>query len=163
MKTTQNNVSKRDIGKKATIGYIYARLHPSYDDFNACKIGVTENLTLRDRQYATNEIVRGHFAVVFEVPLKSMKLVERDLIQDFDQFRVMVNGGVEFYSRSIIPFIGPRLKKYDIEFRQLERKNINALLVRPTYAEKVDRLEAKAKENINVLKAIAKKMFTDLK
>jgi hypothetical protein len=163
MKTERKYFYIRGVGRNTALGYIYARLHPSYVAFNACKVGKTKNLTLRDRQYATNEIVRGRFEVVFVVPLGSMEFIEKFLMQDFDELRVKVDGGVEFYSRSIIPLIRLFLKKYRVPFRQLRKENINALLDRPIPTAKVPHLKAKAKKNIDVLKSKAEETFTDLK
>ena len=50
-------------------GYIYVRNHPSYDLLNACKLGKTQNIPERDITYATGEIVRGNFDIIFEVPI----------------------------------------------------------------------------------------------
>ena len=52
-----------------TYGYIYVRFHESYEKYNACKLGKTQNIPDRDTQYATGEIKRGYFEAVFEVPI----------------------------------------------------------------------------------------------
>jgi len=57
---------------KQTIGHIYIRNHPSYDD--ACKMGKASNIPERDSIYATGEIKRGYFEAVFEVPIEKMAI-----------------------------------------------------------------------------------------
>jgi hypothetical protein len=56
-------------------GYIYVRNHPSYDIYDACKMGKTINIPERDTQYATGEIKRGYFETIFEVPIKKWELL----------------------------------------------------------------------------------------
>ena len=41
--------------------YIYVRNHSSYDEYEGCKLGKTNNIPERDIQYATGEIKRGSF------------------------------------------------------------------------------------------------------
>jgi hypothetical protein len=62
-------------------GYIYVRLHSAYEIYNACKLGKTINIPDRDTQYATGEIKRGKFELVFEVNLEEMGSIEK-LLQE---------------------------------------------------------------------------------
>ncbi len=50
-------------------GYVYVRTHPSYEEHDACKMGKTNNIPEGDTSYATSEIKRGVFEIVFEVPI----------------------------------------------------------------------------------------------
>ena len=162
MSPKQKYCLKKGIGKKEAIGYIYIRKHPSYVDFDACKMGFTKNIYHRDRHYATSEVTRGCFALVFEVPLNSMKSVERHLEKYLKEFNVRIDGGVEFYSKSIIPLIKFCLKDYGIKFKQLQKKDIDALLVTPMPKKRVYRLRTKTRDNIVVLRDKALKKLTDL-
>ena len=53
-----------------SVGYIYVRSNISYENEDACKMGKTFFIAERDMQYATNEIKRGYFELVFEIYLK---------------------------------------------------------------------------------------------
>ena len=90
-------------------GYIYVRNHPSYDINNACKMGKTNNIPERDTAYATGEINRGYFEVVFEVPNKQMGIIERLLQNEFQEFNIKYDAGTEFYNKKIIDIIEPYL------------------------------------------------------
>jgi len=52
-------------------GYIYIRNHPSYELENVYKLGKASNIPERDSQYATGEIKRGYFEIIFEIPIKN--------------------------------------------------------------------------------------------
>ena len=111
----------------AKVGYIYVRTHEAYElyDYNACKLGKTQNITNREPNYITGEIKRGEFSYVFEVPLEQMSRAELWLRYDFKSFNVYIDGGTEFYKKSIIPLIITQLKKRNIEARQLSRQEID--------------------------------------
>ena len=111
-----------------TKGYIYFRIHPSYDIHNACKMGKTQNIPERDASYATGEITRGYFELVFEVPFEKMGWVERALQQDFNELNIKENGGREFYNKKIMNLIEPYLIKNSIEYRKLNEKEISRLI-----------------------------------
>jgi len=94
-----------------TNGYIYVRNNSSYDVDDACKMGKAINIPERDTQYATGEIKRGYFEVVFEVPIEKMGIVERLLQNEFCELNVKYDAGTEFYNKKIITLIDS-LKKY---------------------------------------------------
>jgi hypothetical protein len=82
---------------------IYVRNHPSYEIYNAYKLGKTINIPERDSHYATGEIERGHF----EVPILQMNFIERLLQNEFIQFSVKYDTGTEFYNKIIVDLIEP--------------------------------------------------------
>jgi len=77
-------------------GHIYVRLHYSYDIYNACKLGKTENIPDRDSNYATGEIKRGHFELVLEVNIEEMSSIECLLQEEFCEWNIRIDGGKEF-------------------------------------------------------------------
>ena len=79
-----------------TNGYIYVRNHPSYDVYDACKMGKAINIPERDTQYATGEIKRGYFEAVFEVHIEKMGIIEKDLQNEFRDLNVKYDAGTEF-------------------------------------------------------------------
>lgn len=111
-----------------TNGYIYVRIHPSYDVDDACKMGKAINIPERDTQYATGEIKRGYFEVVFEVPIEKMGIVERLLQYEFRELNVKYDAGTEFYKKKIITLIEPYLITLGIKYRKLSKQEISDLV-----------------------------------
>ena len=109
-------------------GYIYIRNHSSYDVENVCKMGKTNDIPQRDTQYATGEIKRGYFEVVFEVSIKSMGFIERLLQYEFRDLNIKYDAGTEFYDKKIINFIEPCLYKLEYKYKKLSKQEINNLL-----------------------------------
>jgi superfamily II DNA or RNA helicase len=113
-----------------TNGYIYVRNHPSYDVYDACKMGKTNNIPERDTQYATGEIKRGYFEAVFEVPIEKTQEVERFLQYELRELNVKYDAGTEFYNKKIITLIEPYLIKRGIKYKKLSKQEINDLVRR---------------------------------
>lgn len=105
--------------------YIYVRSHLSYDQYDACKLGKTNNIPERNSQYITGEIERGYFETVFEV--SNTNNVELLLQEEFSEFNVRFDAGTEFYKKEIINRIEPYLNKNKIEYRKLSKQEINDL------------------------------------
>jgi len=115
------------IKMNSTNGYIYVRNHPSYDVDDACKMGKSDNIPNRDSEYATGEIKRGYFEVVFEVPIEKMGIVERLLQNEFRKLNVKYDAGTEFYNKKIITLIEPYLITLGIKYRKLSKQEISDL------------------------------------
>jgi len=111
-----------------TNGYIYIRNHPSYDVDDACKMGKSNNIPERDAQYATGEIKRGYFEVVFEVPIEKMGIVERLLQNEFRELNVKYDAGTEFYNKKIITLIEPYIIALGIKYKKLTKQEISDLV-----------------------------------
>ena len=116
------------IKMNSTNGYIYVRNHPSYDVDDACKMGKSGNIPDRDSDYATGEIKRGYFEVVFEVPIEKMGIVERLLQNEFRKLNVKYDAGTEFYNKKIITLIEPYLITLGIKYRKLSKQEISDLV-----------------------------------
>jgi superfamily II DNA or RNA helicase len=115
---------------KLNYGYIYIRYHEAYDKYDAFKLGITTNIPDRDTQYATGEIKRGIFEIVFEIPIEKMKNIEYLLHRKFCDFNCKINGGKEFFNKKIINLIEPFLINIGIKYRKLSSQEINTLLRR---------------------------------
>ena len=111
-----------------TNGYIYVRIHPSYDINNACKMGKANNIPERDIQYATGEIKRGYFEAVFEVPIEKLSIIERLLQYEFRELNIKYDAGTEFYNKKIITLIEPYLITLGIKYRTLSKEEISDLV-----------------------------------
>ena len=108
-------------------GYIYIRNHASYAEYDACKMGKTNNIPDRDSQYVTGEIIRGYFELIIDVLYEYMDQIEKDLQEYFKQYHIQFDGGTEFYKKDIIYHIIPYLETSIYTFRVLSKDEINDL------------------------------------
>lgn len=109
-------------------GYIYIREHPSYDLYYVCKLGKTINISGRDKQYATGEIVRGSFTHVYKLSKHIVNHIDKLLQINFRKYNVKYDAGTEFYDKTIIDHIEPYLKRLGIGYNKLTNNKINRLL-----------------------------------
>jgi superfamily II DNA or RNA helicase len=114
--------------KPQQVGYIYIRYHESYEKYDACKMGKTNNIPERDATYATGEIKRGYFEVVLEVLIEKMGIIEQLLQNEFCELNLYIDGGSEFFNRKIIILIEPSLMKLGVEYRKLSKEEITCLV-----------------------------------
>jgi len=112
----------------SSIGYIYIRNHPSYEINDACKMGKTNNIPDRDTQYATGEIKRGYFELVFELPIELIGYVERSLQNEFFELNIKYDAGTEFYDKKIINLIENHIKNLGILYKKLSKQEIDNLV-----------------------------------
>jgi superfamily II DNA or RNA helicase len=108
-------------------GFIYVRVHESYDIYNCCKLGKASNIVERDSQYATSEVRRGKFKMVVKVEYKKMGIIERLLQYEFREYHKKYDGGIEFYDKAIIDLIEPCLTKYSIKYKILSDIEVSEL------------------------------------
>jgi superfamily II DNA or RNA helicase len=125
---------------KLNYGYIYIRYHEAYDKYDAFKLGITTNIPDRDTQYATGEIKRGIFEIVFEIPIEKMKNIEYLLHRKFCDFNCKINGGKEFFNKKIITLIEPFLINIGVKYRKLSSQEISSLLRRNRIRESFKKL-----------------------
>ena len=110
-------------------GYIYVRRsHESYDIDGVRKLGKTYNIPERDSQYATGELKRGCFEVVYEVPKERVGIIEKLLQMEFCELNVKYDAGVEFYDKKIIELIEPYLNTLRLIYRKLSKEEISILV-----------------------------------
>jgi superfamily II DNA or RNA helicase len=108
-------------------GYIYVRIHESYEKYEACKVGKAENIPDRDSQYATGEIVRGEFKDVYEVKYEDMSKIEEKIQERFKEMKVYRNGGTEFYNKRIMEKIEEYLRESEYDYKKLNKEEIDNL------------------------------------
>ncbi len=109
-------------------GFIYARTHEAYDQYNAYKLGKASNIPERDSQYATGEIKRGSFEFVLQVQKKQMGIIENLLQNEFKNLNIKLNGGIEFYDKKIISFIESFLQTKNLYYKKLSNEEVNSLI-----------------------------------
>ncbi len=73
--------------------YIYVRVHEAYEKYDACKIGQTNNIPDRDTTYATGEVKRGRFIMVFKIMSKCCIVkIEGLLKKMFEAYNIVFDG-----------------------------------------------------------------------
>jgi superfamily II DNA or RNA helicase len=105
-------------------GYIYVRNHISYNYYNACKLGKTQDIIERDNVYSCGEIERGNFYPVFEMELNKIHLIETLLKNEFQNYNIKYDAGTEFYDKEIKKLIEPYIEKININYRKLTNEEI---------------------------------------
>ena len=128
-------------------GYIYIRNHPSYNEYDACKMGKTTNIPERDIQYATGEIKRGYFELVIQVPILKLNIIERLLQNEFCYLNVKHDAGIEFYNKKIITLIEPYLTNIKLQFKKLSKQEIDDLVRCNRVKNNIQSLIKKLKSN----------------
>ena len=115
--------------ENSTIGYLYVRNHPSYGEYNAVKLGKTDNIPERDAVYTTGEIVRGNFELVIQMSRDIVGKLEKMLHNYFrcSGLHIQHSGGTEFYKRDILQHIIPFLEKTNIDFKAISKQEIDDL------------------------------------
>jgi predicted helicase len=134
-------------------GYIYIRIHTSYDKYNVCKIGKTINLSLRNSTYKTSEVECGFFELVIEIQIQKLDIVERLLQNHFTLlgYHYYLDGGTEFFKKDIISLIIPYLQTLNLQFTILSNEQIKLITWKNSNIKKIFN-----KININNLKNILK-------
>jgi hypothetical protein len=110
-------------------GYIYIRVHSSYDKYNVCKLGKTLNLMERNSTYKTSEVECGIFELVIKVNKQKLDIIERLLQNYFKslEYHYYLDGGTEFFKKDIIPLIIPYLKTLNCKFNVLSKEQIKSI------------------------------------
>jgi len=109
-------------------GYIYFRTTEFYDDHNACKMGKTTNIYERDIIYAADELRRGCFEAVFEVPNENLIDIEQLIQRKFKNLNIRGDAGTEFYDKKIMNLVESYLQEINFNYKKLNDKEINNLL-----------------------------------
>jgi hypothetical protein len=132
-------------------GYIYIRVHDSYEKYNVCKLGKTLNLMERNSTYKTSEVECGFFELVIEVKKEKLDIIERLLQNHFKslQYYYYLDGGTEFFKKDIISLIVPYLKTLNLQFTILSKEQIKSITWKNSNITKIVN-----KININNLKNI---------
>lgn len=102
-------------------GYIYIRDHESYNKYNAYKLGKSYNMFDRESTYITGEIRKGIFLEIYKV--KDPDNVERILKNEFNDIKVYVDGGTEFFKTDIIHMIKDTMKNNNILYEKVDIKD----------------------------------------
>ena len=102
-------------------GYIYIRDHESYNKYNAYKLGKSYNMFDRESTYITGEIRKSIFLEIYKV--KDPDNVERILKNEFNDIKVYVDGGTEFFKTDIIHMIKDTMKNNNILYEKVDIKD----------------------------------------
>ena len=120
------------------IGYIYIRIHTSYDKYNVCKLGKTSNLIERNSTYKTGEVESGYFELVIEMQKQKLDIIEKLLQNHFKLlgYHYYLDSGIEFFKKDIISLIIPYLKTLNLQFTVLSKEQIK-LIIRNNTIKKI--------------------------
>lgn len=113
-------------------GYFYIRIHESYtfNGISCVKTGICSNFIERDSTYATGEITRGRYVMIYEIQKDDMSVIEKLSHKDFEEYNVRHNAGTEFYNIKIIDLIESffyKLGILDYKSRKLSNSEIENL------------------------------------
>lgn len=100
-------------------GYIYVRIHTSWDQNDVCKLGRTDNLIDRESTYITGEYQRGHFCLAYEMLNLKSEYVENLLKYEFEKYHRQEDGGTEFYDKQIIQLIEPYFDSINLKYKKI--------------------------------------------
>jgi hypothetical protein len=106
-------------------GYIYLRNNELCELKNIIKLGITASIKDRDGTYITSEHKRGKFIYVIEIPFKYMHMIDNYLKEYLKEYHNYIDGGTEYYNKSISTLIEPYLTSINIEYRVLNENEIN--------------------------------------
>ena len=109
-------------------GFLYVREHPSYE--NTCKVGITYNIPDRESTYATGELHRGKFSIVFKINLDSesdLKTIDKGFKIKFNRLNIYYDGGSEFFHQDVKSEIESYLQSISLSYSRLTEEEINTL------------------------------------
>lgn len=108
-------------------GYIYLREHESYDIYNCYKLGKTFNIPERENTYITSEIKKGNFILVIKVKTNEVDSIEQKLKNNFNKINFYIDGGTEFFNKSILTEIEKYLSQNNFYFVKLKKEEFDEL------------------------------------
>ena len=113
-------------------GYVYIRVHWSYEMVYACKLGQTICLVSRNNTYSTGEIVGGYYEVAFKFNNdRDHILAEYMLGKEFKKLGLHISTakGKEFYKRDIIDLIEKVLcRNPKFNYTKLNKEDIEKII-----------------------------------
>ena len=112
-----------------SFGYIYLRTNEAYDTYDAYKLGKTQNCVERESVYISGEIKRGKYILVLQVLYDDLAVIEKKLQKYFTRkdLHVYVDGGTEFFKKSIVNLIIPYLERKGYKFKILDSSELERL------------------------------------
>lgn len=110
-------------------GYLYIRNNEWYELKDVYKVGITKSIKDRNNSYITCEIIRGYFIKIFEfnVNEKQLYYIDNIIKNEFKYLNIYINGGTEFYQKSIINKIEEYFIKYKIKFNLVNENELNRI------------------------------------
>ena len=126
-----------------SLGYIYIRSNKYWDIDNVYKFGQTVNILDIEKIYRRNELVKGHYKMIIEIPFdiqiedneklkkqlkEELEKLEKDFEIYFKKFNIQNDGGTGFYNKSILSEIENYFIKNKIECKFLSETEIEELI-----------------------------------
>ena len=113
------------------MSYIYIRDNEWYSQLDIYKVGITTSIKDRNSSYITGEFIKGSFIKIIQllnINNIKLKIIDKHLKNYFIYLHKYLNGGTEFYDRTIFNEIEPFLSSININYRIIndnELKHIN--------------------------------------
>ena len=113
------------------MSYIYIRDNEWYSQLDIYKVGITTSIKDRNSSYITGEFIKGSFIKIIQlinINNIKLKIIDKHLKNHFIYLHKYLNGGTEFYDRTIFNKIEPFLISININYRIIndnELKHIN--------------------------------------
>lgn len=107
--------------------YIYLRTNEYWDEYDGYKLGRTCDISNRESNYVTSEILRGNYEMVIEITDDHFNsiIIERILQKYFKNYHIYINGAKEIYNKQIKNEIIELLNKTCLKFRVLTKEEID--------------------------------------
>jgi len=107
-------------------GFIYLRDNEWYKSLNIIKMGISYNIRNRESTYITGEPIAGEYIYVIEILSNKidLKTLDKYLQNNFKQYNIYFNGGLEFFDLKIQSLIEPYFKTLDINYKVLTKEEI---------------------------------------
>jgi hypothetical protein len=119
LKTNTMFVQEEAVGidiDKLLYGFVYVRDNPSYRRDNVFKIGITNDLKRRNKEYKTGDYNNGVYVYLAKVKADILSTVDKELKLLLKSYNVTNGGGTEFYTRDVLDVIEDKLKSLNIEY-----------------------------------------------
>ena len=130
-----------------SLGYIYIRSNKYWDIDNVYKFGQTVNILDIEKIYRRNELVKGHYKMIIEIPFdiqiedneklkekskkqlkEELEKLEKDFENYFKKFNIQNDGGTGFYNKSILSDIENYFIENKIKCKFLSETEIEELI-----------------------------------
>jgi len=111
--------------------FIYIRTNEWCELHNIYKVGKTNNLPVRHRQYKTYEPKIGQFIIAYQILNYNSEIIEKKLHKKFKKKNLhfyVLNSGIEYFKKEIIDLIEPILNKMNVEYNIINNEQIKELI-----------------------------------
>jgi len=117
-------------------GYIYLRDNEWYRIKGVIIMGTTKDLKKTSKIYIADEIKKGKYISIIEIPINKVEIIDKYLKNYFNEYSIYVYEETDTYNRCIYALLEDYLKMMNIEYKVLTKEEINTI----NRSEKLDNL-----------------------